>query len=326
MSVNTERMENETFEDYMVRLFDAQRNHQLTCQQVADLLNVYADVKKSETTYRRYYEGFADGRVYENRMLCGECEERILCLGDLHVPFQLPVETFRRYYGRVDTLVLPGDLMDMHSISKFQKTYRISPVEEMILCRDYLLDLIRCVMPKKVIAMYGNHEIRFQNYLSNMLDTDIKDLLPKTPLDLILDDGFSRYDEETGTRVFYEPIRNLADDVTVINAHNWWYQYGSTIFCHPLTFKSGMLKTAEDALLWFRNEGLTFKNLVVAHTHRIGFYVLGNSMIFETGCCCDISKMNYIDGKLVYSQKEGFLSLSYDKNGDICSYKQEILN
>ena len=34
----------------------------------------------------------------------------------------------------------------------------------------------------------------------------------------------------------------------------------------------------------------------------------------------------YIDGKLVYSQKEGFLSLLYDKNGDICSYKQEILN
>ena len=38
-------------------------------------------------------------------------------------------------------------------------------------------------------------------------------------------------------------------------------------------------------------------------------------MLYEQGCCCDVEKLHYGDGKLTPSQKEGFLYFGQDKNG-----------
>ena len=86
------------------------------------------------------------------------------------------------------------------------------------------------------------------------------------------------------------------------------------------------MKTAEKAMYFFRNEGLHFTSLVMAHTHRIGNYAIGNTTIFEQGACCETRQMRYSDGRLVNSQKEGFLYIEQDKNGDIVNFKQEIFN
>ena len=50
---------------------------------------------------------------------------RILSISDLHIPFHLPIDIYRPYIGKVDTLVLNGDLEDCQSCSKFSKKYRI---------------------------------------------------------------------------------------------------------------------------------------------------------------------------------------------------------
>ena len=68
---------------------------------------------------------------------------------------------------------------------------------------------------------------------------------------------------------------------------------------------------------FFRNEGYDFTSLVMAHTHRVGDYVIGNTTIYEQGCCCDVKKQNYADGKLILSQKEGFMFICQDKDGKI---------
>ncbi len=310
----------------MIDLFSAQARGDLTCRDVANYLNRYTDEKKDESYYRRFYRGFDAGRKYESRKIYGDTHEKILCIGDLHIPYNLPVETFRSYFDRIDTLVLAGDLMDMKSISKFRHDNVLSPVQEMCICRDYLYELIASIAPKKVIVIYGNHEMRFGRYLSDTLDTDIKELLPKNPLDLIINDGFTRYDSETKTTIRFDPIAELFPDIEITNTHNWWVLYGKTIFCHPMAFRSGIMKTAENAMQWFRNEGLIFTSLVMAHTHRIGYYVIGNTTIFETGCTCDISKIDYANGKLVNSQKEGFLWLAHDENGEVYSHRHEVLN
>ena len=192
----------ESFEDYLVRLFDNKAEYGLNCNEIADLLNAVSGNKFGESAYRKFYSAFNKGRMYERNKSTGEnkIDNRILSISDLHVPFQLPIETFKEYRGMVDTMVLNGDLIDNHSISKFPKAYRISPMEEIIEGRQYIIDLINYIRPKKVLATYGNHCIRFQTYMSKCLDPDISALMPNTVLDLIFKDGFHHYDKRQHTK------------------------------------------------------------------------------------------------------------------------------
>ena len=75
------------------------------------------------------------------------------------------------------------------------------------------------------------------------------------------------------------------------------------------------MKTAEKAMQFFRNEGLAFTSLVMAHTHHTGQYKIGNTMLYEQGCCCDSGQMNYADGKLYNAQKEGYVYMVQDSDG-----------
>ena len=65
----------------------------------------------------------------------------ILSLSDLHVPYQLNIELLKDFRN-VDILQLNGDISDNQAISKFPKSYRVSPMEEIIETRKYLIDLI----------------------------------------------------------------------------------------------------------------------------------------------------------------------------------------
>ena len=252
---------------------------------------------------------------------------RILSLSDFHIPFQKPIETFEKYVGRVDILQLNGDLCDFQAISRFSKTYRISPMEELILGRQYLIDLIKYINPKKVVITYGNHDIRFQNYLAKNLDTDILELMPQTSLELIFIDGFNHYNKREGSKVWYEPLNKIfeKENIEIEYTNNWFCQIGQTIFCHPFAFASNPMKTSEKAMYWFRNEGYNFTSLVMAHTHKIGQYKIGNTLLLEQGCCCDTKKNYYSGGKLINSHKEGFVYLCQDKEGKVIDNKVDLV-
>lgn len=249
---------------------------------------------------------------------------RILSISDLHVPFQLPLSTFEDYVGRVDILQLNGDISDCQAISKFTKLYRVSPMEELIETRKYLIELIDYIKPRKVIANFGNHDLRFQNYFAKNLDTDLLELMPKTSLELIFEDGFKHYNKRERTKIEYRPLCDVFD-IEIEYADNWFCQIGETIFCHPLAFSSGMMKTSENAMNYFRNEGYRFTSLVMAHTHRVGQYEIGNTTLYEQGCCCDTKQQNYSDGRLVKSQKEGFLYLAQDRDGKVIRSKTRLV-
>ena len=77
------------------------------------------------------------------------------------------------------------------------------------------------------------------------------------------------------------------------------------------------MKTADRAVQFFRNEGYAFDTLIMAHTRRVGEYKEGNTILYEQGCCCDVTKQHYADGRLVPSQKEGFIYICQDADGNI---------
>ena len=312
------REDGEKFIDYFVRLFEHKDSYDVTCQQITDLLNSEDGIEKEfkESKWRREWKSFSKGREYERNQIEKNVATRILAISDLHIPFQKPVDTFSKYFGRVDCLVLNGDIFDAQCLSKFPKPYRCSLVDDMVTARMYLRNLIHNISPKKVVITYGNHDIRLQNYLADMVDPSVAELIPRTPIDYVVKDGFRRYSRTDMTSTWFAPLTEVFPEIEIVYENNWYCQIGGTIFCHPLAYSGVAMKTAMKAVDWFRNEGFVFTCLVMAHTHRLGEYTIGNTIAYEQGACCETSKMQYTNGKLVPSQKEGYLYLCQDDEGN----------
>ena len=319
--MNLSRLDNESFFEWKLRLCKAKLNHEIDYdwQEIADALNLNV----SADHLRKTAYGLAEYDEY----IHGDqgVATSILSISDTHVPFQLPVTLLSDYVGKIDILQLNGDIGDMQAISKFPKVYRVNPMEEIIQARQYIIDLVEYLHPRKLVVTYGNHDSRFQQYLARNLDSELLELQPDTSLDLILEDGFIHYNKQSMIKSHYAPLTEVLRGVEVEYTHNWYCQIGDCIFCHPIAYSSAMLKTAEKAMQWFRNEGFNFRKLVMAHTHRSGQYTIGNTTIYEQGCFCDVTKNNYSDGKLINSQKEGFIYLAQDSSGRTLDNKTKLV-
>lgn len=316
------RINGETEFEWKLRLCLAKKRKELDADwvEIRDALglDITPDQLRKQAVGYEEYDSYIHGNVEK-------VHTTILSLSDFHVPFELDFEKYlSEYKNRIDILQLNGDIVDLKTLSKFPKDYRTNPIEDVIKARDYLLKLITYINPKKVVVNYGNHDLRLGQYLDNA-DSDVKDFLPQTPLDYIFTDGFHHYDRKTGTNTRYEALIKVLDNVEIEYAGTWYSQIGKTIFCHPKAFSSGPLKTAEKALYWFRNEGFNFNSLVMAHTHRVGSYAIGNTMIYEQGAFCHIEKMMYSDGLLINSQKKGFAVVCQDKDGNTLFDKTKFI-
>ena len=317
----------ETSDDFFVRIGNAVLARELTWDGASKVLNDELGKNFGECAYRKRFKAFRDGMQYQESLSNRDVGTCILSISDLHIPFQKPIETFSEYAGKIDILQVNGDLVDCSSISRFLKVYRKSPMEEILIARQYMIDLIEMLRPKKVVVNYGNHDIRFQNYLAKNIDEDLLALMPKTALELILIDGFNHYNKELHTKVHYDPLIEVfsAEGIEIIYNDSWYSQIGSTVLCHPIAFSSGILKTSEKALRYFQDIGLDFDSLVMSHVHRVGSYSVGKYNLYEQGCCCDTSKMEYADGKLTTPQREGFIVVYQDKDGKLIESKTHIV-
>lgn len=317
------RRSDESYNDYFVRLFEHKEQYGLNCTQIAKLLNKQNGQNKGECAYRKEYRAFDRGRQYERSLHERGVATRILAVSDLHVPYELPVATFADY-RYIDVLVINGDLEDCQSISKFQKAYRVPLVDEMVRTRQYLIKLIDYIRPCKVVITRGNHEDRLLSYMSHKLDSDVLELMPDSPIDLILNTGFTHRDRLNGTEVFYKPLRAVVD-ATIEYDGNWWCQIGQTIFAHPKTYSSSMLKTTEKALDFFLRSGHRFDSIVLAHTHKLGQYVQAGINMYEQGCCCRTEELNYADGMLTTPQQKGFMLICQDKDGNLMPAQTKLV-
>ena len=192
------------------------RNIGITYRDVKDLVEKKLIYKTDNTPYEELSEYlFGEGncfnesevrkRLYGMKRLIEIIESEktngvattILSISDLHIPFQLDYKILSEDRNKIDVLQINGDVVDCQALSKFSKQYRISPMEEIILGRQYLIDLIEYIHPKKVVCNYGNHDKRFAAYFAKNLDSDILELLPDTSLELIFVDGFYHYNKRS---------------------------------------------------------------------------------------------------------------------------------
>lgn len=250
---------------------------------------------------------------------------KILSISDLHVPFQLDY-TLLADYRNVDILQINGDVVDCQALSRFPKQYRVSPIEEMILGRQYLIDLIEYIKPKKVVCNYGNHDKRFAAYIAKNLDSDILELMPDTSLELIFVDGFHHYNKRSKTKIWYSPLCEVFDDVEIEYIDDWKTKIGKTWFVHPLAYRSGFLATTDKAKDYLQDvDKESFDCVCMAHTHSVGDSEKGYIRLLEQGAFADVKKMNYMDGKLVKPQKMGFAFICQDSEGNLIKDKTKII-
>ena len=321
--IQTNRFTGESDFEWKLRLCLAKLNRTLDLDwsEIVDVLGLDMtgdSLRKMAYGYKEY-----DEHVHQDTSVA----ERILCISDTHVPYNLPVSTWKEYSDRVDTLVLNGDIQDCQSISKFSKQYRVPFIEELVATRFFVQDLVEIIHPKKVYVVKGNHEARLARYLSERLNDDVLTVMPDTPLDLMINDGFKHRDRRYGSEVWYEPLKDVfkAEGVDIEYTGNWYLKVGKTIFVHPLTFSGAMLKTSEKAMEYFLRVDRDFSTLVMAHTHKLGSYTQGGIQLYEEGCCCDTEKLNYGEGKLMIPAQKGFIYLCHDKDGNEIKNKTELV-
>lgn len=314
------RLSNETEFEHKLRLVRAKHNHDidLDWSEIVDILGV--DMHPDELRKRSYGMLEYDEYLHSNAGV----KERILCISDAHVPFNLPVNIFSGYAGTVDTIVFNGDILDCMSCSTYPKQFRLGMDEELVAGRQYIIDVVNLIKPSKIVITVGNHELRLGRYLTDKLNEDVISIMPTNPLDQIIDLGFITRDARNKTCTHYEPLRNVLD-VEIIYDGSYYQKVGNVLFVHPIKYSSGMLKTTEGAVNYFLRVDRTFTALVLGHSHKVGSYIQGGIKMYEQGCVCDLNQFTYNDGKLVIPSQNGFMYICLDDEGNIIESKTKLI-
>lgn len=320
--IDLQRLEHETAFEWKLRCCLAKKRHQTDMDwiEIRDMLglDITPDQLRKQAVGYEEYDNYIHGQ--------DGVATTILSISDLHVPFQLPMDLLSEYCNRVDILQINGDVVDCQALSKFSKAYRISPMEEIIQGRQYLIDLIEFINPKKVVCNYGNHDKRLATYIAKHLDSDILELLPDTSLELIFVDGFRHYDKRSLSKVSYEPLCKVFPNIDIEYVDDWKSRIGRTWFVHPLAYRQGALATADKAKDYLQDKYReTFDCVCMAHTHSIGDTKKGYIRLFEQGAFADVDKMSYMDGKLVKPQKEGYAIISQDSDGNLIERRSKVV-
>ena len=263
--------------------------------------------------------------IEEDEERVNEDETRILCISDMHIPFNRDIKEFFKYKGKVDTLVLNGDIIDNYSMSNFTKMYRLSLVEELIQARELLIELIEEIEPKKVTVVTGNHEIRLGKKIADKIGSDLLDLMPRDALAFLFDTGFNYYDRIKKCKTVYTPIDEEVDcEINYVG--NFWAKEGKTIFVHPQAFRGTTLGTVGKAYDYFTAIGEDFQSIIMAHTHKLGMYVMNDKYLYEQGTCANLNHMDYQDLKLPKSsQVNGYMYIIQDKDGNLIYDKTKLI-
>ena len=210
-------------------------------------------------------------------------------------------------------------------MSSFTKMYRLSLVEELIQARELLIELIEEIKPKKVTVVTGNHEIRLGKKIADKIGSDLLDLMPKDALAFLFDTGFNYYDRIKKCKTVYTPIDEEVDcEINYVG--NFWTKEGKTIFVHPQAFRGTTLGTVGKAYDYFTAIGEDFQSIIMAHTHKLGMYVMNDKYLYEQGTCADLNHMDYQDLKLPkYSQVNGYMYIVQDKEGNLIYDKTKLI-
>ena len=95
--------------------------------------------------------------------------KEILVLSDIHIPFhdKKALNIALQYAKECDTILLNGDIIDFHGLSRFIKNPEKSFINREILIAKEFLELLRANFKGEILYKIGNHEDRLTFYIFN---------------------------------------------------------------------------------------------------------------------------------------------------------------
>jgi len=221
-----------------------------------------------------------------------------LVLGCLHVPghnkamFNGVIELIKDMKD-LKGLMLIGDFLDMNALSGHNKG-QFTAIPGLTLDGEYkagneALDKLLINLPKDTskVYIYGNHEDRWNRYMSDMQNAKAPIKSPKEAL----------YLEERGFNVF----ENWSSDYVTLGAH--------LELLHGQYYNTHCAKQHIDKLRG---------SVMFAHTHRIQMYVEGKTGGFNIGWGGDVSHpfFNYAERGTKTQWMNGFAIVHLDDKGN----------
>lgn len=195
--------------------------------------------------------------------------KEILVLNDIHIPFhdKKALNIALQYAKECDTILLNGDIIDFHGLSRFIKNPEKSFINHEILIAKEFLELLRANFRGEILYKIGNHEDRLTLYIFNKApalygveNVTLKSLLELDRLNI-----------------------KLIDSTQIMKISSLVVLHGHEIFAG-----AGMVNIARSYFLK-ANE-----NIILGHRHQTQDY-FGKSIenkikgSFAVGCLCDLN-------------------------------------
>jgi len=197
---------------------------------------------------------------------------KALVMCDVHVPYHdMDAVTAAIDFGideGCDLVVLNGDIMDFYALSSFSKDPRERSFPDEIDQGREFLSAVRCAFPDaKIIYKLGNHEERWQHYLSNKAP----DLVGVDVFEISAVLGCGELDIDVLDKMRHVRLGN----VNVLHGH----EFGRSFFS-PVNPARGLYLRARDTS-------------IVGHYHQISMHSEANmsgkvTSCWSVGCLCGL--------------------------------------
>jgi len=197
-------------------------------------------------------------------------DRKTLVLSDIHFPFENTNALHRAMElgvkEKVEQIILLGDIIDFHSISRFKKDPQSRNLKKELQRTRQFFFRLRHLFPKaKIVFMAGNHELRLTAYLWDKAE-EFSDLEELTLASLL---HFKKYDI----------INNVKDTLKI----------GDLTLLHGHTLK-GTLSTYPSRTGYIAAK----TSILFGHCHRASFYETRdvNNKTYKSyslGCLCQLS-------------------------------------
>jgi predicted phosphodiesterase len=233
------------------------------------------------------------------------CSE-ILLMSDIHLPYHCTKSLTAVFdYGldasnKINAIVLNGDVMDFHRISKHETDLRKRSVPQEFDAANKFLYTLRDKFPEiPIYWIKGNHDIRWEKYLQLYAPQ-------------IWDDNYFSLEERLGLKA---KNITLIQDLTLVMA-------GNLLITHGHRLIGGGLNPAKRA---FQKAG---QPVIMSHLHRRDYYKKRNAVktktdeAWVTGCLCELSP----DYHIISDSENGFAHISVSTNGAYTVRNYEINN
>lgn len=258
-------------------LFEENQHLFSSAEEARTIVRYYAgqrgkDSRQNEALGKRFFSPYPEPPIQSKFFDIGARSAKILCLGDVHVPYhdKRATDTAINYgvqHG-ANYIVLNGDCLDHWGESSHEKEYRLRDMAwdyEQYL--DFLFEL-RCAFPRaRIIFKMGNHEKRYERAL---LRSNLRDLLG---IDHFQYDKVMKFDE-LGITMVQDYSTITVAGLNIIHGH----EYRGNGGVNPARWLS--LRTGESTLCnhFHRSSEHTTKS----HRGDITSY-------FSAGTLCDLS-------------------------------------